>query len=683
VIAALNADKPYDRFVLEQRAGDVLGVDAATGFLVGGANDVVKSPDPVLTAQQRADVLHDVVSTTTSTFLGLTVGCARCHDHKFDPIPQTDYYAIKAALAGVDHGERALPLADEPQRQKELAALRRQLAAIDGELLRFEPLARIDAGSPAENLRPAVHPRVNVDRFEPVVAGRLRMTVRKTSNLEPCIDELEVFTAEEPPHNVALASAGTKSRASSVYPNSAIHKLEHLNDGQLGNSRSWISAEPGQGWVELEFPEPVRIEAVRWGRDRQEKYADRLPVEYTIEVAEGTDDWRVVATAGDRRPYAPGGKAAAAIDPAALPEPAQSRVHVLLAEQAKAEARAAILSAVPQVYAGVFAAAPPETRRLYRGDPMQPRDVVSPGALGAIPIAFSLDQAATDLPQSLTDDQRRRLALARWIVDPQNPLTARVIVNRLWQHHFGEGLVSTPSDFGANGAAPSHPELLDWLAVELIDHGWSLRHVHRLIVQSATYRQSAAIRRMAYAVDAQSRLLWRYPPRRLDAEPLRDAILAVSSRLDRRMGGPGFLAFEPNDNYVRVYNPKQTFGPEDWRRMIYMTKIRMQQDGTFGAFDCPDGGQIAPRRSQSTTPLQALNLLNSPFIQDQAAALAKRLEAEVGPEPVAQVRRAFLLVLQRMPAADELTAGTGVVREHGLAVLCRALFNSNEFVFIP
>jgi hypothetical protein len=183
-------------------------------------------------------------------------------------------------------------------------------------------------------------------------------------------------------------------------------------------------------------------------------------------------------------------------------------------------------------------------------------------------------------------------------------------------------------------------------------------------------------------MDADNRLLWRSNRRRLEAEPLRDSVLAASGQLDLAMGGPGFLAFEPNDNYVRVYNPKQRFGPQDFRRMIYMTKIRMQQDGTFGAFDCPDGGQIAPKRAASTTPLQALNLLNSPFVIEQAQHFAARLQAEAGGEPQAQVRHAFRLLYQRDADAVELTASVQVVREHGLPVFCRALLNSNEFLHV-
>ena len=693
VIESLNADKPYDRFVLEQLAGDVLGADAATGFLVGGANDVVTSPDPVLTAQQRADVLHDVVSTTASTFLGLTVGCARCHNHKFDPIPQADYYAMKAALEGVAHGERPSPDPPNSRRTERLAELRRRAEQLDAELLQFEPLAEVadDAQSPGgdsdaakDRLRSAVHPRLNVDRFRPITARRLRMTVHKTNNLEPCIDELEVYSADEPRRNVALAAAGTKAAASSVFPNSTIHRLEHINDARLGNGRSWISNEPGGGWVEVEFPKLERIDAVRWGRDREEKYADRLAIEYTLAVADDAGNWTTVATHRDRQAFVAGKP----FNPVAaihrLPAEEKNRAKELADERSRVEAEINELASLRMLYAGVFTASPAETHRFHRGDAMQPREKIGPGGLRAIPVTWAAPSHGSDAePASLTEDQRRRLALARWIVDPANPLTPRVIVNRLWQHHFGEGIVATPSDFGAAGAKPTHPELLDWLAAELVEHDWSLRHIHRLILLSATYRQASASRPEAAAIDAGSRLLWRYPPRRLDAEQIRDAVLAASGKLDVTMGGPGFLPFEPNDNYVRVYNPKRSYGPEDFRRMIYMTRIRMQQEPTFGAFDCPDGGQIAPRRSQSTTPLQALNLLNSPFVNEQAKFFAERVEREAGPDLRAQVRRAFQIVLQREPASEELAAGKQVIHEHGGAILCRALFNCNEFVYLP
>jgi hypothetical protein len=285
VIRAFNADLPYDQFVREQIAGDLLGANEATGFLVGGAWDQVKSPDPVLTAQQRADELHDMINTTGTTFLGLTVGCARCHSHKFDPIPQTDYYALKAVFAGVQHGERPLDVADARERSEQAEKVRQELAAVVGQADQFEPAADLQA--PFDALRAPVSRGRNVDRFAPIEARFLRFTVTATTDIEPCIDELEVFTAGPMPWNVALAAGGTKASSSSNYPHSEIHKLEHLNDGQYGNSRSWISNERGKGWVQIEFSQPQTIDRVIWSRDRAEppRFADRVAKEYVIEVS--------------------------------------------------------------------------------------------------------------------------------------------------------------------------------------------------------------------------------------------------------------------------------------------------------------------------------------------------------------------------------------------------------------
>lgn len=664
VIQAFNDDKPYDRFVMEQIAGDALNADEATGFLVGGPNDNVKSPEPVLTAQQRADELHDIVSTTSSTFLALTVGCARCHNHKFDPIPQRDYYAVKACFEGVRHGERPRVVPDDPRRQQALAGITQQLAATITALDAREPFAQ-PANSTAR--RPAVNPRRNVERFSPVLAKRLRFTIEATNNgIEPCLDELEVFA--ENGANVALASADAKATSSGDYPNDPNHRLAHLHDGRFGNSRSWISNQAGSGWVELEFGAPAQIERVVWARDRERKYTDRVPTKYRVEIQAETGPWTVVASSSDRTPLGGGGSPEGAA-------PADEGSVALRTTAERLEARRSELTAPAMHYGGIFDAQPAVTPRFHRGDAMQPREPVGPGALAAIPIGLNVESSATD--------QARRLALARWIANPENPLTARVMVNRIWQWHFGEGLVSTPSDFGLNGSQPSHPELLDWLANDFIAHGWSLKYLHRLIVTSATYQQASRARAEALAVDANARLLWRFPPRRLEAEPIRDSILAVSGKLDLRPAGPGFSVFEPNDNYVRVYNPRQTFGPAEWRRMIYMTKVRMQQDATFGAFDCPDGGQIAPKRSRSITPLQALNLLNSSFVQQQSGFFAARLHQDCGEDVDAQISRAFLLSVQREPSTDERGAAQRLISRHGLAIFCRALFNTNEFVFVP
>ena len=682
VIRAFNEDIPYDRFVTEQLAGDALGVDEATGFLVAGSWDEVKSPDPVLTANQRADELHDMVSTTGSAFLGLTVGCARCHNHKFDPIPQTDYFAMKAVFEGVQHGERKLRPAGDSGRDRELAESRRRLVEIERVLEEFEPRAQTGLIN-TNALRAAVNPRRNIERFTPVMARRVRFTTSQTTDAEPCLDELEIFTAGAAPRNVALASSGTKTTASSVYPNSDLHRLEHLNDGQHGNSRSWISNERGKGWVELEFPEVMTVDRIVWGRDREQRFKDRLAVEYRIEVATTSNDWRVVASSADRQSYKAGKKPPSGLDLTTRSPTETAQARELSRQRAELETRIAELTKTPMIYAGSFAAKPEPTFRFHRGDPMMKREPVGPGAPSAVPVKYSLE-ARTSPPAAttLTENQQRRLALARWMTHPENPLTARVMVNRIWQYHFGEGLVGTPSDFGVNGATPTHPELLDWLASEFVAHGWSVKHLHRLIVNSETYCQTSESREQGLAVDASSRLLWRYPPHRLEAEPIRDAILAVSGQLDLRAGGPGFSFFEPNDNYVRVYAPRREWPAETFRRMVYGTVVRQRPDGVFGSFDCPDGGQIAPKRSRSTTPLQAFNLLNSNFMLQQAEFFAARLEKEAGPSVKAQVQRAFALAFQREPAREELEAGTQLIREQGAKIFCRALLNASEFIYV-
>lgn len=692
VIRAFNEDKPYDQFIVEQLAGDVVGAPEATGFMVGGPWDAVKSPDINLTAQQRMDELHDMVSTTGSTFLGLTVGCARCHDHKFDPVSQRDYYSLQAVFAGVQHGERTWHTADYDQRIAQAEVLRKRISEIDGSLAQFEPLAhpafdpaqvqkievgnRPDlgpraAGRPA--LRPPVHPRLNVERFAPVKARFVRFTIRATTSLEPCLDELEVYTASDSPRNIALSSAGTKATASGTYPNSELHTLAHLNDGRLGNSRSWISNEPGRGWVQLEFAEPALISTIVWGRDREEKFSDRLATAYEIAVADNAHDWKTVANSQDRQPYVPDAKPKPAYAFEGLAPAETQRLNQLLAEKKQLDQKIKNLTTFPVVYGGKFEK-PGPTHRLYRGEALQKREIVTPGAIQGL-------GSRLDLPAE-TPEQERRLALARWMIDPENPLTARVLVNRLWHYHFGRGLLDTPSDFGRNGARPTHPELLDWLATEFMAQGWSIKAIHRLIVLSSTYRQSSQFDAKAAAADADDRGLWRFPSRRLEAEALRDTILSVSGNLDLRMGGPGFDLFEPNGNYVKVYNPKKEFGPAEWRRMVYQSKPRMRLDDTFGAFDCPDAGQIAPKRTTSTTPLQSLNLLNSPFAIAQANIFASRLEKETGADPRAQVRRAFWLAFGREPSPPEDEASRKIIEQHGLGVFCRALFNANEFVYV-
>jgi hypothetical protein len=298
------------------------------------------------------------------------------------------------------------------------------------------------------------------------------------------------------------------------------------------------------------------------------------------------------------------------------------------------------------------------------------REAVAPDILSAL---GSLD-LATDSPE-----EQRRVALAKGITDPANPLTARVMANRIWHHHFGAGIVSTPGDFGANGAQPSHPELLDWLAGSLMREGWSLKRLHRRILLSDTYRQASGPNPEGLARDAGARLLWRFPPRRLEAEVIRDCILQLSDSLDLTMGGPGFSTFEPNANYVRVYDPKEELGPDEWRRMVYMHKVRMEKAPLFGSFDLPDAGQVCPKRSLSTTAIQALNLFNGAFVLNQARRMATHLEEQA----LDPVEGAYQRAYGRSPSPRELGAARAFIQEQSLVAFCRAILNSNELVFIP
>ncbi len=671
IIASLNSDKPYDKFIKEQIAGDALGVDAATGFLVAGPHDIVKSPDINLTLMQRQDELADMVNTTGTAFLGLTMGCARCHNHKFDPILQKDYYAMQAVFAGVNHGERALREKTAAAAGKELASLKSDETAKNAQLdaLRKKAAAAGNATAPTApgKLRPPVNARLNEETFPPTEAVAVKFTILATNNAEPCIDELEIYDASG--RNVALAGGGAIASASGTLPGHAIHKLEHINDGKTGNEHSWISNTMGQGWVQIGFPAKARIQRIVWSRDRDVRFADRVPTQYRIEVAAESGKWTTVASSEDRQPFNAKG------DPgdffAKLPASEAAAARQLQADLAALKTRIDKFS--ENAWVGNFSSAPERTYRLYRGEPMQKREVVAPDAL-TVTGTLGL---AVDEP-----DQQRRVRLADWIASPQNPLTARVLVNRLWHYTFGNGIVDTPSDFGANGSRPTHPELLNWLADEFVKGGWSIKHIQRLILMSATFRQSSAPRADAAALDADGRLLWRYTPRRLEAEAIRDSMLAVSGALDLKMGGPGFYLMDVVTENVMHYFPKEKYTPAEYRRMVYLFRIRAAQDGVFGSFDCPDGGSVMAKRSRSNTPLQALNLFNSSFITQQSDLLAKRLRTEAGEAPDAQAAFAFRLFYARPPDAYEQRSSAEMIRTHGLQSFARALYNTSEFLFV-
>ena len=680
VIQAFNADTPYDQFIREQIAGDAFGKDAATGFLVTASvllpGQIGKDEPSKRLARQ--DSLDEIVMNIGQTFLGLSVGCARCHDHKFDPISAKDYYAMQAFVAGVEYADRDLHTPEAEAARAEVVRLTARQAEIDKALSAFVPFVK------SGTERPMINARENADRFAPVKARRVRFTIKATNNLEPCLDELEVFNIEG--RNVALETAGTKRKSSGDIGVAERHELRFLNDGRYGNSRSWMGSEIGRGWVELEFAKEETIERVVWGRDREGKYTDRLAIDYQIEIGNSAGNWSTVADAGDRRKYDPAGDGKEAkLSLSGLTPEEGARAAPLLSEKKTNETKIKAAANTQKVFAGTFRN-PDEIHLLNRGDPEQPKAPVVPAVLSVI--------GDLALPNE-TPEQKRRLSLADWIADSQNPLTARVMVNRIWQGHFGTGLVSTPSDFGNNGMPPSHPGLLDWLASEFMRSGWSVKHLHRLIVLSRTYGQasrsgdlqspssaSAVRNRRSLEIDADDRLLWRYPSRRLEAETIRDSMLAISGELNLTMYGRGYDLFDQRGG-LSGFNPVESFTKEGQRRMIYAHKVRRETEAVFGAFDCPDAGQSTAARRASTTPIQALNLFNSRFTLERSWAFAARVKNEAGENIAQQIRRAFQLALNRDPVAEEVRDTEPVVLQHGLVVLWRALFNSNEFLFAP
>ncbi len=409
VIRAFNRDTPFPRFVFEQLAGDTLGrsgadpeggssgaivqasdrpdwlTEAATGFLVGGAHDVVGNQTLEGMLQQRADDLDDMITATGTTFLGLTIQCARCHDHKFDPITQNDYYGLQAILAGVNHGEREVRAPDSEARTYQAGAVAAELCEIQAQLDSREPIA---APGRDQSVRPMVNPMRNVERFAPVPARMVRMTILATNNqTEPCLDEVEVYSAAVPGGaaraNVALAAAGGRAIASSEYPGAAIHKIAHLNDGLTGNSHSWISKVPGKGSITLSWPETVMIDRVVWGRDREGAFRDRLATEYYVEAAVEPSRWQVVASSLDRGQYNSQGNQAstAALSPS---NAAASQEQASLAKRASdLRRRLAELSSTMKVYAGTFSQ-PGRSYLLLRGDPTRKGPGVSPAGIAAL-----------------------------------------------------------------------------------------------------------------------------------------------------------------------------------------------------------------------------------------------------------------------------------------------------------
>ena len=663
VIRSLNADKPYDRFVREQIAGDTVGEDAALGFLVAGPANLEGQigEDEASIRQARQDELDEVIGTVGQAVLGLTLQCARCHDHKFDPISQRDYYAMQSVFAGLRYGHRRLRGAEDDAWIAKAPDVARRAESLG---------ARLESMRVKHGLRGPLAD-VQEETFDPTSTGRVRMKIRATaSGGSASLFELQVWTAKRggESRNVALASSGGSATASSFALENQTRHPDNLVDGELdstGTGWPWKAAKAGPAWVEVTLREPAVIDRIVWYG------GGGMPVDYEIETRSPSGGWKRVAHTRDRLPRGDDGRAADRVSLEGVRATDVAEIVRVNKELAAARAEHARLSAGPQVFGATFAS-PDPVWLLERGDPMRRLERVAsdvPASLGSLGLELDAGEA------------RRRVARARPLTRRDHPLTARVVVNRIWQHHFGGGLVLTPSDFGRMGARPSHPLLLDWLAVELVDRGWSLKALHRTILRSATFRQSSRPRTEAIDVDADCRLLWRFAPRRVEAEVIRDSILAASGTLNPDRFGPGFDFFRQKGG-LSDYHPHETFDERGRRRMIYATKIRMQAVDIFSAFDCPDAGRMTARRSRSVTPLQALSLLNSPFANRHARLFAGRVEREEeGLDR--RVARAVRIAFGRSPDAGEAARLSKLAMEHGLEAVCRVLLNASEFVYVP
>ena len=685
VIGSLNQDKPFDQFIVEQLAGDQIApadpdVTAGTGFLVAGPQDTVGIKNIAGELQKRANHLDDMITATASGFLGLTVHCARCHDHKFDPIQAKDYYRLQSAFAGVKHGERdwdkSAKVAAYHAEVKRLTDARLE-TEIELNRLRDAANGRVEARREEvlAKYRPSVDPEGVEESFDPTLARFVRMRIDSSTGARTVdMDEFEVWTPDSRNLSTGATATAGSSRVDSASPDT--YAAKNLVDSDF--TTRWISGGRPPTWVQIELQRAERISKVYWSSDRlkgfQGRFGRSVPEQYGIEVSLDGERWQLVADSKDRLPFGDEDRERLLLF-AVFDDGEKRHWQSLESTKSKISAEIAALDKPRRAFIGSFKQPEEASFVMLRGDPMNRGETVAPASLstlGRIMTGFELEPRAPE--------GERRLTLARWIASDDNPLTSRVIVNRIWMHHFGNPLVRNPSDFGYNGGEPTHPKLLDYLADRLVnEYGWRWKPLHKEIVMSATYRRGGEFREDAAGIDRDAQYLWRFPPRRLSAEEVRDSVLSASGKLDRTMGGPGFRLYRYTVDNVATYYPLEKFGPDTYRRSVYHQHARSVKPELLGQFDCPDTSLPAPKRVTTTSPLQALALLNNSFMLDQARFLAER----VGPgETADQVKRAYELVFGRDPDNEELSASVQFVEENGLFLLCRALFNANEFVYV-
>lgn len=745
VIRALNEDKPYAQFIEEQLAGDAICTRSrdgivALGFISAGPWDFIGHAEVAESKIDGKIARHldrdDMVGNALGTFCSLTVQCAQCHNHKFDPISQEDYYSLQAVFAALDRADREY--FDDPNLTEKHDQLKRERLKIANELKELDAAVRKRAGKKLELLEEQINEQKKNAKgnlkpefgFHSAIASRasdakwIQFDFGKPIDLQgivlfPCYDDFNRIGAgfgfpiqyridacddesfgeksvrlvsrddrdyENPklkPQTFAVAGrfrfiriTATKLATRSNDHNFALAEVQVFDDA--GNNIA-----PGAKLSALDSIEsPPRWKLVN--------LTDGLwPVEkdpQSIESLEVQRDQMRAEYFG-----------------AAMAE----RESILKRRMAEMDAQWKSFPSANVVYSatihsgsgafvgtGAQGGRPRSIRILHRGSVEHPGREVSAGAVEA----FSWSPGRFELPAD-HDESARRLALAKWITHPQNPLTWRSIANRVWQYHFGRGLVETSNDFGRMGAMPSHPELLDWLASELVDYDQSIKRLHKKIVMSATYMQTSretndvsAESNLSFsntdkraANDADNRLLWRQNRRKLEAEAIRDSVLYVAGSLHFQMGGPGYQDFviehpehSPHYEYDKA-NPDDT---KTWRRSVYRFVVRSQTQPWMTTLDCPDPSIRIDRRNESQSPLQALSLLNNGMILVQAKHFAERIRQQADHDQDEQLRIACRRALQRDLQREEYAWMKAFNKEHGLENLCRVLFNLNEFIFI-
>ena len=665
VIRAFNEDKPYDQFLFEQIAGDSVGQGDATGYLVAGPHVPVATvgQEPAARRQARADRMDEILQTVGASAMGVTIGCARCHNHKFDPISIQDYYSLSAVFQDVEFGGRFPELAQDHPRRVRGNQLYAEIESLHQRLRLMGPWEEDWIGYKE------LH-------FEPTTARKVRITFNWNGVR---LDEIEIFGPQDRQQNLALADLGT---AVFSPPAMAVvgSPLSNVNDGQYG-TQVWGAKSPKESKkkpsIEFAFEAPRQINRIRLSTNREDFLETDYLTDlnkylfggYRVEIQNDQGQWTQVASKMDFKKLNQKHPARAG-----LLEELQGLVQKIDEEGPKPSFVARFVK-------------PTQTYVLGRGSPENPRNEV---------FARGLTEIGGDLGIAPRAPGRtRRAAFARWLTSPSNPLTARVAVNRIWHHVFGQGIVVSTSDFGAAGAPPTHPELLDWLASELVhpsvglvksEHqakirSWSIKHLIRLLVTSDAFRQSSSPVEKGLQVDANSALLWRYPPKRVEAEVIRDSILQASGKLDRTIGGRSYRIHNVKKRYAQ-WEVANNFGSSTWRRMIYQERMRRVDDEMFVAFDFPDCGQVRDKRPVSTTPLQALNLMNSKFVMEQSQLIAERARSGSGNNTEA-IHGCFELLLGRRATSQEVAACLSLVDTGDLTTVCRAIINSNEFAFIP